>query len=129
MKLKQLVTRVETNILLNLGGPAPIQPRIGDTVRIDVSIQEITKKEKRSGDKKETETRERVQPYEGVVIASRGSGLRKTVTVRRVFQGVGVERVFFVHAPCVKAISIKRRARVRRSKLYFLRSAVGSSIR
>ncbi len=125
MKLKQLVKQIETNQLASAKHSTPFQLGVGDTIRIEVLIEEITKKEKRSGEKGDAEARARVQPYEGVVIALRGGGLRKTVTVRRVYQGVGVERVFFVHSPCIKSINVKRRAQVRRSKLYYLRSATG----
>ena len=80
---------------------------IGDTVRVDVKIRE--------GD------RERIQAFEGTVIAKRGSGVAETFTVRRVSYGVGVERVFPLHSPNVA------HGKVRRSKLYYLRDRVGKS--
>ena len=86
---------------------------IGDTVRVSVNIRE--------GD------RERVQMFEGTVIARRGSGVAETFTVRRVSYGVGVERVFPVHSPNVVAVQVVRRGRVRRSKLYYLRDRVGKA--
>ncbi len=86
---------------------------IGDTVRIGVNIRE--------GDK------ERVQMFEGTVIAKRGSGVAATFTVRRVSYGVGVERVFPVHSPNVKSVQVVRKGRVRRSKLYYLRDRVGKA--
>ena len=86
---------------------------IGDTVRIDVNIRE--------GE------RERIQVFEGTVIARKGSGISETFTVRRVSYGVGVERVFPIHSPNVKAVSIVRKGRVRRAKLYFLRDRVGTA--
>ena len=86
---------------------------IGDTVRVDVKIRE--------GD------RERIQAFEGTVIAKRGSGVTETFTVRRVSYGVGVERVFPLHSPNVKGIKIVRKGRVRRAKLYFLRDRVGKA--
>lgn len=86
---------------------------IGDTVRVSVNIRE--------GD------RERIQMFEGTVIARRGSGVAETFTVRRVSYGVGVERVFPVHSPNVAAVQVVRRGRVRRSKLYYLRSRVGKA--
>ena len=86
---------------------------IGDTVRIDVNIRE--------GE------RERIQVFEGTVIARNGSGISETFTVRRVSYGVGVERVFPIHSPNVKAVSIVRKGRVRRAKLYFLRDRVGKA--
>ena len=86
---------------------------IGDTIRIDVTIRE--------GE------RERIQAFEGTVIAKRGSGISETFTVRRVSYGVGVERVFPVHSPNVADIKIVRRGKVRRAKLYYLRDRVGKA--
>lgn len=88
---------------------------VGDTVRVGVRIREGGK--------------ERVQPYEGTVIAKRHGGLNETITVRRVFQGVGVERVFLIHSPRVESIKILRRGKVRRAKLYYLRERVGKATR
>jgi len=85
---------------------------IGDTVKVGVIIQEGGK--------------ERTQPYEGVVIAMRNGGINKTITVRRVFQGVGVERVFLLHSPRIDSVKVMRRGKVRRAKLYYLRNRVGS---
>ncbi len=85
---------------------------IGDTVKVSVIIQEGGK--------------ERTQPYEGVVIAKHNAGLNTTITVRKIFQGVGVERVFLVHSPRIEAIKILRRGKVRRAKLYYLRDRIGS---
>ena len=86
---------------------------IGDTVKVHVNIRE--------GD------RERVQMFEGTVIAKKGSGISETFTVRRVSYGVGVERVFPLHSPNVKGVDIVSRGRVRRSKLYYLRDRVGKA--
>ncbi|WP_017316673.1 50S ribosomal protein L19 [Mastigocladopsis repens] len=88
---------------------------VGDTVRVGVKIKE--------GDKY------RVQPYEGVVIGKRNGGINETITVRRVFQGVGVERVFLLHSPRIDSIKILRRGKVRRAKLYYLRNRVGKATR
>ncbi len=88
---------------------------IGDTVRVGVLIQEGNK--------------ERTQPYEGTVIAKRNSGISQTITVRKVFQGVGVERVFLLHSPRIESIKIIRRGKVRRAKLYYLRDRVGKATR
>lgn len=88
---------------------------VGDTVRVGVIIQEGGK--------------ERTQPYEGVVIARRNGGINETITVRRIFQGVGVERVFLLHSPRVESIKILRRGKVRRAKLYYLRDRVGKATR
>ncbi len=87
----------------------------GDTVRVHVRVRE--------GEK------ERVQVFEGVVIARRGGGIRETFTVRKVSYGVGVERVFPVHSPSLDRIDVVRHGRVRRAKLYFLRSLSGKAAR
>jgi large subunit ribosomal protein L19 len=73
--------------------------------------------------------KERVQPYEGVIIARRNGGINETITVRRVFQGVGVERVFLLHSPKIDTISVVRRGKVRRAKLFYLRDRVGKATR
>ena len=88
---------------------------VGDTVRVGVRISEGNK--------------ERVQPYEGVVIAKRHGGINQTITVRRIFQGIGVERVFMVHSPQVASIKVERRGKVRRAKLFYLRERVGKATR
>ena len=73
--------------------------------------------------------RERVQMFEGVVIARKGAGVRETFTVRKVAFGVGVERIFPVHAPILSEIEVIRRGAVRRAKLYYLRDRVGKATR
>jgi large subunit ribosomal protein L19 len=83
--------------------------RAGDTVRVNVRVKE--------GDK------ERLQAYEGVCIARRGAGVSETFTVRKISNGVGVERIFPVHSPMISGITVVRRGRVRRAKLFFLRNA------
>ena len=88
---------------------------VGDTVRVGVRISEGNK--------------ERVQPYEGVVIAKRHGGTNQTITVRRIFQGIGVERIFLVHSPQVASIKVERRGKVRRAKLFYLRERVGKATR
>ncbi|MCX5949036.1 MAG: 50S ribosomal protein L19 [Cyanobacteria bacterium] len=88
---------------------------VGDTVRVGVRIREGSK--------------ERVQPYEGVVIAKRHGGLNETITVRRIFQGIGVERVFMLHSPQVASVKVERRGKVRRAKLFYLRDRVGKATR
>lgn len=88
---------------------------VGDTVRVGIKIKEGGK--------------ERVQPYEGTVIAMRNGGINKTITVRRIFQGVGVERVFLLHSPRVQSIKVLRRGKTRRAKLYYLRNRVGKATR
>jgi len=72
---------------------------------------------------------DRTQVFEGVVIARRGRGLSETITVRKVSYGVGVEKIIPLHAPVVEAIEVVRRGRVRRAKLYYLRTRVGKSSR
>jgi len=89
--------------------------RAGDTVKVHVRVVE-------GG-------RERVQVFEGIVIARNGSGLRASVTVRKISFGVGVERVFPVHAPIIQKIEVTRRGDVRRAKLYYLRERSGKSAR
>lgn len=85
--------------------------RVGDTVRVDVKIIEGK--------------RERIQAFEGIVMARRGSGISETFTVRKNSYGVGVERVFPVHSPKLAKITVVRRGKVRRAKLTFLRNMVG----
>jgi large subunit ribosomal protein L19 len=98
----------------------------GDTVRVHVKVTETSVKEEIKGKPKET-VRERVQVFEGVVIALRGSGTRATVTVRKVSGGKGVERIFPLHAPTIDKIQVVKHARVRRAKLYFLRERKGKA--
>jgi len=88
---------------------------IGDTVDVHVRIVE--------GEK------ERTQIFNGTVIARKGSGMRETFTVRRIVQGEGVERTFPIHSPKVVTVEVKRRGRVRRAKLYYLRDRVGKATR
>jgi large subunit ribosomal protein L19 len=97
----------------------------GDTVKVHVRVKETAVKEER-GKAKETE-RERVQVFEGVVIALRGSGARATMTVRKVSFGTGVERIFPLHARTIEKIQVVRHARVRRAKLYYLRERKGKA--
>ena len=103
-------------------------PRLtpGDTVRVHVKVKETSVKEEIKGKPKET-VRERVQVFEGVVIALRGSGTRATVTVRKVSSGQGVERFFPLQAPTIDKIQVVKHAHVRRAKLYFLRDRKGKA--
>lgn len=87
----------------------------GDTVIVQVKVKE--------GD------RERLQAYEGVVIAIKNRGLNSAFTVRKISNGIGVERVFQTHSPVVAGIEVKRRGAVRRAKLYYLRDRAGKSAR
>ncbi|NJP36375.1 50S ribosomal protein L19 [Alkalicoccus luteus] len=89
--------------------------RAGDTVRVHAKVVEGT--------------RERIQVFEGVVIKRRGSGVSSTFTVRKVSYNVGVERTFPVHSPRIDKLEVKRRGKVRRAKLYYLRSLRGKAAR
>jgi large subunit ribosomal protein L19 len=89
--------------------------RAGDTLRVDVRVKE--------GDK------ERIQAFEGVCIARRGAGVSETFTVRKISNGVGVERIFPVHSPMIGSLHVVRRGRVRRAKLYYLRNLTGKATR
>lgn len=109
--MNQILKEVEAPYLKN---NLP-QMDVGDTVKVFFKIKEGAK--------------ERTQGYEGVIIKRTGHGVNKTITVRRVFQGVGIERVFLVHSPRVEKISVQRRGHVRRSKLYYLRSRAGKATR
>jgi large subunit ribosomal protein L19 len=111
MNAQEIIRSIEAEQLK----PSLPQIHVGDTVRVGVVIQEAGK--------------ERTQPYEGVVIAKRNGGINETITVRRIFQGVGVERVFLLHSPRVESIKILRRGKVRRAKLYYLRDRVGKATR
>ncbi len=86
---------------------------IGDTVRVHFKIVEGKT--------------ERVQVYEGIVLAKKNGGIRKTFTVRKISYGVGVERIFPMHSPRIEKIEVVRRGRVRRAKLYYLRNRVGKA--
>jgi large subunit ribosomal protein L19 len=97
----------------------------GDTVRVHVRVKETSVKEEK-GKAKETE-RERVQVFEGIVIGIRGSGGRRTMTVRKVSFGTGVERIFPLHARTIEKIEVVKHARVRRAKLYYLRGRKGKA--
>ena len=99
---------------LKTGDEIP-QIKIGDTVKVSVKIRE--------GE------RERIQAFEGTVIARKGSGVSETFTVRRVSYGVGVERTFPLHSPIIDQIEVISRGKVRRSRLYYLRELRGKKAR
>ena len=88
---------------------------VGDTVKVSVRIVEGNK--------------ERLQAFEGVVLKKTGEGARKMITVRKVFQGIGVERVFPIHSPRVDSIKVLRKGDVKRAKLYYLRERTGKATR
>ncbi|MCY7386056.1 MAG: 50S ribosomal protein L19 [Microcoleus sp.] len=118
MKGAEIIRSIETaeinRVKVELSKVLP-EIYVGDTVRVGVRIKEGAK--------------ERVQPYEGTVIAMRNGGINETITVRRVFQGVGVERVFLIHSPRIATVQVMRRGKVRRAKLYYLRDRVGKATR
>jgi large subunit ribosomal protein L19 len=87
----------------------------GDTVKVMVRVRE--------GDK------ERLQAFEGIILAKKGGGINETFTVRKVSAGVGVERIFPLHSPTVASIEVMRKGRVRRAKLYYLRNVTGKKAR
>ncbi len=86
---------------------------VGDTVRVNFKVIEGNK--------------ERIQAYEGIVIARKHGGLRETFTVRRLSSGIGVERTFPVHSPKIESITVTRKGNVRRAKLYYLRERTGKA--
>jgi large subunit ribosomal protein L19 len=89
--------------------------RIGDNVKIGVKIIEGNK--------------ERVQFYEGTIIAKKNSSLNTTITVRKILQGIGIERIFLIHSPKIDSINVLRSSKVRRAKLYYLRDLKGKASR
>lgn len=89
--------------------------KIGDNVKIGVKIIEGNK--------------ERVQFYEGTILAKKNSSINTTITVRKILQGIGIERIFLIHSPKVDSITILRSSKVRRSKLYYLRDLKGKASR
>ena len=111
IKNHDLLKEVESNYL---NSTVPVI-RIGDTVKLGVKIQEGNKT--------------RTQFFQGVVISKANSGLNKTITVRRVMQGIGIERCFLIHSPKLQSIEVLRSAKVRRSKLYYLRKLSGKATR
>lgn len=88
---------------------------VGDNVKLGVLIKEGNK--------------ERTQYYEGIIIAKKNTGLNKTITVRRVLQGIGIERIFLIHSPKLLSLKVTKSSRVRRSKLYYLRTLSGKASR
>jgi large subunit ribosomal protein L19 len=111
MKAEEIIRAIEAE---QLKSDLPII-HVGDTIKVGVKIVEGGK--------------ERIQPYEGVVIAKRNGGINETITVRKIFQGIGVERVFLLHSPRIASLKIIRRGKVRRAKLYYLRDRVGKATR
>lgn len=93
----------------------PLDIKVGNTVRVHVRIKEGS--------------RERVQIFEGIVIAKKHGGISETFTVRRVSYGVGVEKVFPINSPSIEKVELVRKGKVRRAKLYYLRDRVGKAAR
>jgi large subunit ribosomal protein L19 len=94
--------------------PLPIV-LVGDTIKLGFLIKEGNK--------------ERTQYYEGIIIAQKNKGINKTITVRKVFRGIGIERTFLIHSPKLVYFEVTKSSRVRRSKLYYLRNLYGKAIR
>ena len=117
---KQVITKPAGRALLVAVENAQLRKDIpeiksGDTVRLHVKVVEGN--------------RERLQPFEGVVMRLRGGGVNQNFTVRRITHGVGVERTFLIHSPRIEKIEVLRHARVRRKQLYFLRGLTGKAAR
>ena len=96
----------------NMKAEAPTA-QIGDTVRVHIKVKEGS--------------RERIQVFEGTVIAKKHGGIEESFTVRRISYGIGVEKVFPLHAPSVEKVEVVRKGKVRRAKLYYLRDRVGKA--
>lgn len=111
--MNPVIESIERNYQKNKKEMPSFQP--GDTIRLDIKVRE--------GEK------ERLQAFEGVVIARNYTGLRENFTVRKISYGVGVERTFMFHSPNIAAISVLRRGKVARGKLYYLRDKVGRKTR
>lgn len=134
----QKIIKEYENGLLKPEGQVP-EIRAGDTVRLHINIYEggtdhvaglkkIHRIAAKGKERRDTKV-ERVQVFEGTVIAIKGNGLRQKVTVRKLASGVGVEKTYFTHSRKVAAIEVVRRAKVRRAKLYYLRDRVGKATR
>jgi len=119
--LKELETEQMKALRAN---PLP-EFRSGDTLKVNVKVVDVTFDEKT----KQNKTRERLQAFEGVCIARQGEGLNESFTVRKISYGEGVERVFPVYSPLVDSVTVVRKGRVRRAKLYYLRGRRGKSAR
>lgn len=111
LKNQQVISNIEKQFV-KLDFPSL---KIGDNVKVGIKIIEGNK--------------ERVQFYEGTIIAKKNSSINTTITVRKTFQGIGVERIFLIHSPKVTSINVLRSSKVRRSKLYYLRNLRGKASR
>lgn len=115
----------EQTTALGKGGKKKTDFAPGDTVKVNVKVVEESFDEKT----KQVKRRERLQAFEGVVIARQGQGLNENFTVRKISYGEGVERVFPVFSPLVDSVEVLRRGRVRRAKLYYLKGRTGKAAR
>ena len=120
-----LLKQLEAEQMKAVRAKAHPEFRPGDTLKVNVKVVEQTYDEKA----KQMKTRERIQAFEGVCIARQGEGLNESFTVRKISYGEGVERVFPMFSPLVDAVSIVRKGKVRRAKLYYLRGRRGKSAR
>ena len=111
LNAQKAIKDVESNFIKN---DLPVL-RIGDNVKVGVKIIEGNK--------------ERVQFYEGTIIAKKNSSINTTITVRKILQGIGIERIFLIHSPKVDSITVLRSSKVRRAKLYYLRNLRGKASR
>ena len=111
LNIQQTISRLEKEFLKK---DLPLL-RIGDNIKVGVKIIEGNK--------------ERVQYYEGSIIAIKNSSINRTITVRKTLQGIGVERIFLIHSPKIDSITLLRSSKVRRSKLYYLRNLKGKASR
>jgi len=111
LNTQAIISKIENNFLKK---DLPFL-RIGDNVKIGVKIIEGNK--------------ERVQFYEGTILAKKNSSINTTITVRKILQGIGIERIFLVHSPKIDSIAVLRSAKVRRAKLYYLRDLRGKASR
>jgi large subunit ribosomal protein L19 len=130
MNIIQELEREQMNAVLTKRGVPEFSP--GDTVKVTVRVVEVAEPDPKDKKKKAAavkQTTERLQAYEGVVIARSGSGLNESFTVRKISYGEGVERVFPIYSPFIAEIEVVRRGKVRRAKLYYLRGRRGKAAR
>mmetsp|Transcript_11259 Transcript_11259/g.18115 ORF Transcript_11259/g.18115 Transcript_11259/m.18115 type:complete len:121 (-) Transcript_11259:466-828(-) len=111
LNIQKTINKIETEFLKK---DIPLL-RIGDNIKVGVKIIEGSK--------------ERVQFYEGTIIARKNSSINTTITVRKTLQGIGIERIFLIHSPKIDSITVLRSSKVRRSKLYYLRNLKGKASR
>jgi len=120
-----IIQELEAEQMKHLRKKAHPAFRPGDTLKVSVKVVEQSYDEKA----KQMKTRERLQAFEGVCIARQGAGINESFTVRKISYGEGVERVFPVYSPLVDSVSVVRKGKVRRAKLYYLRGRRGKSAR